>query len=58
MIAYAAIKSAVETFTRYLAQDLGGRGITVNALAPGAIDNDFNRARFEAAPAVSGGMKL
>lgn len=52
MVAYAAIKSAVETFTRYLAQELGGRGITVNALSPGAIDNDFNRARFEAAPQV------
>lgn len=52
MIAYAAIKSAVETFSRYLAQTLGPRGITVNAVAPGAIDNDFNRARFDAAPQV------
>lgn len=52
MVAYAAMKSAVETFTRYLAQDLGPRGITVNSVSPGAIDNDFNRERFEAAPAV------
>ena len=52
MVAYAAIKSAVETFTRYLAQDLGKRSITVNSLSPGAIDNDFNRQRFEETPAI------
>jgi len=52
MVAYAAMKSAVETFTRYLAQDLGARGITVNSVSPGAIDNDFNKERFDAAPGV------
>ncbi len=50
MVVYAAMKAAVETFTRYLAADLGKRAITVNALAPGAIDNDFNADRFEKAP--------
>lgn len=38
---YAAIKGAVEVWTRYLAQDLAPRGITVNVLAPGATATDF-----------------
>ena len=39
--AYASLKGAVEVFTRYLAQELGPRGITVNTVAPGAIATDF-----------------
>ncbi|TGD80737.1 SDR family NAD(P)-dependent oxidoreductase [Hymenobacter wooponensis] len=35
--AYASMKGAVEVFTRYLALELGSRGITVNVVAPGAI---------------------
>ncbi|MCB9540661.1 MAG: SDR family NAD(P)-dependent oxidoreductase, partial [Myxococcales bacterium] len=41
MGAYACLKSAVETATRYLAKELGGRRITVNVVAPGALDTDF-----------------
>ncbi|MGB5821550.1 MAG: SDR family NAD(P)-dependent oxidoreductase, partial [Saonia sp.] len=41
--AYAAAKSAVETFTKYLAKELGSRKITVNIVAPGAINTDVNR---------------
>lgn len=40
--AYAAAKTAVETFTRYLAKELGPRGITANVVAPGAIETDFS----------------
>jgi len=39
--AYAAVKGAVEVLTRYLARELGARGITVNTVAPGAIETDF-----------------
>lgn len=39
--AYASMKGAVEVLTRYLAKELGPRGIAVNAIAPGAIETDF-----------------
>lgn len=39
--AYAAMKAAVESYTTYLAQELGPRGIAVNVIAPGAIATDF-----------------
>ncbi len=39
--AYGACKGAVETLTRYLAKELGPRGIAVNVVAPGAIETDF-----------------
>lgn len=40
--AYAAMKGAIEVFTRYLAKELGHRGITANVVAPGAIETDFS----------------
>lgn len=39
--AYAAMKGAVEVWTRYLALELGPRGITANVIAPGAVPTDF-----------------
>lgn len=39
--AYAAVKGAVEVLTRYMAKELGARGIAVNTVAPGAIETDF-----------------
>jgi NAD(P)-dependent dehydrogenase (short-subunit alcohol dehydrogenase family) len=39
--AYASMKGAVETLTRYMAKELGPRGIAVNVVAPGAIATDF-----------------
>ncbi|MRW83881.1 SDR family oxidoreductase [Pseudoduganella sp. FT26W] len=40
--AYAVMKGGVEVLTRYLAKELGSRGIRVNTLAPGAIATDFS----------------
>ncbi|MEU9120444.1 SDR family oxidoreductase [Streptomyces sp. NPDC048506] len=42
LIAYAMTKGAIDVFTSTLAKDLGPRGITVNAVAPGAVDTDMN----------------
>jgi NAD(P)-dependent dehydrogenase (short-subunit alcohol dehydrogenase family) len=39
--AYATMKGAVETLSKYMAKELGARGITVNVVAPGAIETDF-----------------
>ena len=43
--AYASMKGGVEVLTRYLAKELGSRGISVNTVAPGAIETDFNGGR-------------
>jgi len=43
--AYASAKGAIEVLTRYLARELGPRGITVNTVAPGAIETDFSMLR-------------
>jgi NAD(P)-dependent dehydrogenase (short-subunit alcohol dehydrogenase family) len=39
--AYASMKGAIEVLTRYLAVELGARGVAVNTFAPGAIETDF-----------------
>lgn len=39
--AYASMKGALEVLTRYMAVELGPRGISVNAIAPGPIATDF-----------------
>lgn len=44
--AYAAMKGAVEVYTRYLAKELGARGIRANVVAPGAILTDFGGAHL------------
>ncbi|WP_317169619.1 SDR family NAD(P)-dependent oxidoreductase [Mucilaginibacter humi] len=43
--AYASMKGAVEVFTRYLAKELGAKGIRANIVAPGAIATDFGGGR-------------
>ena len=39
--AYAMMKGGIEVLSRYLAKELGGRGIRVNTIAPGATETDF-----------------
>lgn len=39
--AYSAAKAAVEMLTVYMAREFGARGVTVNTVAPGAIETDF-----------------
>ncbi|WP_394778643.1 SDR family NAD(P)-dependent oxidoreductase [Undibacterium sp.] len=41
MSAYAVMKGGLEVLTRYMAKELGARRISVNTLAPGAIETDF-----------------
>jgi 3-oxoacyl-[acyl-carrier protein] reductase len=45
---YAAAKAAIVGFTKSLAQEVGGRNITVNCVAPGFIDTDMTRALTDA----------
>lgn len=47
---YSSLKSAVETFTKYLAKELGSRGIRANVVAPGATETDFNQAAIRNNP--------
>jgi len=49
---YASMKGAVETFTKYLAKEVGTRGITANVVAPGLIQTDFTRETFENPQAI------
>ena len=51
--AYASMKGAVEVLTRYLAKELGGRGIAVNTVAPGAIATDFSGGMVRDNPAIN-----
>jgi NAD(P)-dependent dehydrogenase (short-subunit alcohol dehydrogenase family) len=50
---YAAAKGAVEVLTRYLAKELGPRGITANVVAPGAIQTDFSGGMVRDNPEVN-----
>ena len=51
--AYAAMKAAVETLTRYMAKEFGPRKITANVLAPGAIATDFSGGMVRDNPEVN-----
>lgn len=45
--AYAASKHAVVGFTRSVAEELHGTGVTMNAVCPGYVDTDLTRASVE-----------
>jgi len=47
---YASMKGAVEVFTKYLAKELGAKGIGANIIAPGPIETDFNNAAIRNNP--------
>jgi NAD(P)-dependent dehydrogenase (short-subunit alcohol dehydrogenase family) len=48
------MKGAIEVFTRYLAKEVGPRGITANVVAPGLTETDFTRSSL---PDDEAGMK-
>ncbi|GAB2545836.1 SDR family oxidoreductase [Spirosoma aerophilum] len=50
---YATMKGAIETLTMYLAKELGPRGISVNTVAPGAIETDFGGGMVRDNPAIN-----
>jgi NAD(P)-dependent dehydrogenase (short-subunit alcohol dehydrogenase family) len=50
---YASLKGALEVLARYLAKELGHRGIAVNAVAPGAIATDFSGGMVRDNPNVN-----
>jgi NAD(P)-dependent dehydrogenase (short-subunit alcohol dehydrogenase family) len=50
LVSYGPFKAAVQSLTLYLAAHFGPRNITVNAVAPGGLDDDFNKGLFEWMP--------
>ncbi len=51
--AYASMKGGIEVLTRYLAKELGPRGIAVNTVAPGAIETDFGGGAVRDNPSLN-----
>lgn len=53
---YASMKGAIEVFTKYLAKELGAKGIGANVVAPGPVETDFNNAFIKSNPQVKAMM--
>jgi len=51
---YASMKGAIETFTKYLAKELGAKGIGANVVAPGPVETDFNNGAIRNNPQMKG----
>ena len=47
---YASMIGAIEVFTKYLAKELGAKGIRANVVAPGPFETDFNNAAIRSNP--------
>ncbi|SNT32370.1 NAD(P)-dependent dehydrogenase, short-chain alcohol dehydrogenase family [Tardiphaga sp. OK246] len=58
VVVYSMSKSALLSFTRGLARELGPRGITVNLVHPGPTDTDMNPAEAEGAEGLRAQMAL
>lgn len=47
---YSSLKGAIEVFTKFVAKEVGSRGIRANVVAPGPIETDFNNAAIRNNP--------
>jgi NAD(P)-dependent dehydrogenase (short-subunit alcohol dehydrogenase family) len=54
--AYASMKGGVEVLTKYLAKELGIRGIRANIVAPGPVETDFNNAGIRNNPQMKAAL--
>lgn len=50
LVSYGPLKAALQSLTLYWASYFGNRNITVNAVAPGGLEGDFNATLFEQMP--------
>jgi len=48
------MKAAIEVFTKYLAKELGSKGIGANVVAPGPVETNFNNAAIRNNPQMKG----
>lgn len=53
---YASMKGAIETLTKYMAKELGAKGITANVVAPGPVETDFNNAMIRNNPQLKSAL--
>lgn len=53
---YASMKGAIEVFTKYLAKELGAKGIGANVVAPGPVETDFNNATIRNNPHIKNAL--